>query len=188
LQDFSYTAAALGMVMLQAEAPDLDERLQTALAAVRRGAQSLREVVYDLRIDGEEDRPFTEVVESVVKRNRILARDAQVTLEVGEGVPRAPLGETATQASRVIQEALTNARRHSGARRISVGVRMEGDDLLAEVTDDGAGFGAEVSPGVGLASMRERAALVGGEFEVDSERGRGTTVRLRVPLPQGTPE
>jgi PAS domain S-box-containing protein len=188
LQDFSYTAAALGMIMLQSEDTDLEERLQTAIDAVRHGTQGLREVVNDLRIEDGEDRPFAEVVESVVRRNRILARDAEVRLEVGEGVPVAPLGETATQVSRVIQEALTNARRHSGAKRISVSVRMEGDVLLAEVSDDGVGFGPQASPGVGLASMRERAALVGGHLEIESEEGYGTSVRLRVPLSQGTPK
>jgi signal transduction histidine kinase len=83
----------------------------------------------------------------------------------------------------VIQEALTNARRHARASKISVSLRMEGEDLLAEVTDDGAGFGSEATPGVGLGCMRERVALVGGEIE--NEAGRGTTVRSRVPLPQG---
>jgi len=187
LQDFSYTAAALGMVMLQAEDAELEERLQAAVDAVRHGAQGLREVVNDLRIEDGEDRPFAEVVESVVRRNRILARDAQVIVEVGEGVPRAPLGETATQISRVIHEALTNARRHSGAKRILVSLRIEGEDLIAEVSDDGMGFGPDVPPSVGLASMSERAALVGGELEIESEEGRGTTVRLRINLPQGTP-
>jgi PAS domain S-box-containing protein len=188
LQDLSYTAAALGMIMLQSEDAGLEERLQAAVDAVRHGAQGLREVVNDLRIEDGDDRPFVEVVESVVKRNRILSRDAEVSLELGEGVPRAPLGETATQVSRVIQEALTNARRHSGTRRVSVSVRMEGNFLLAEVSDDGVGMGPDVLPGVGLGSMRERAALVGGELEIESEEGRGTRVRLKVPLPQGTPQ
>lgn len=188
LQDFSYTAAALGMIMLQSEDTELKGRLQAAVDAVRHGAQGLREVVNDLRIEDGEGRPFTEVVESVVGRNRMISRNAEVRLEVGEGVPRVPLGETATQVSRVIQEALTNARRHSGARRITVRLRMEGKDLLAEVSDDGAGFGPEVPPGVGLGSMRERAALVGGNLEIESEEGHGTTVRLRVPLSRGTSE
>jgi PAS domain S-box-containing protein len=188
LQDFSYTAAVLGMIMLQSEDTGLEERLQAAVDAVRHGAQGLREVVNDLRIEDGEDRPFAEVVESVVKRNRILARDAEISLEVGEGVPSAPLGETATQVSRVIQEALTNARRHAKAKKISVSLRTEGEDLIAEITDEGVGFGPDAPPGVGMGSMRERAALVGGELEIESEEGRGTSVRLRVPLPQGTPE
>src|SRR5215212_7815485 len=187
LQDFSYTSAALGMIMFQAGDAELEERLQGAVDAIRHGARGLREVVNELRVEVGQDRPFAEVVETVVKRNRMLSRDARIELEVGEGVPRAPLGETATQASRVIQEALTNARKHSGAKRISVSVRMEGDDLLAEITDDGIGFEPAVPQGVGLASMRERAALLGGELEVESGEGRGTTVRIRINLPQGTP-
>jgi PAS domain S-box-containing protein len=188
LQDFSYTAAALGMIMMQSEDTGLEERLQGAVDAVRHGAQGLREVVNDLRIEDGEDRPFAEVVESVVRRNRILARNTEVSLEVGEGVPSASLGETATQISRVIQEALTNARRHADAKKILVSLRTEGEDLIAEVTDDGVGLGPDAPPGVGMDSMRERAALVGGELEVESEEGRGTSVRLRVPLQQGIPE
>jgi signal transduction histidine kinase len=188
LQDFSYTAAAIGMIMLQSEDTDLDERLQAALDAIRRGAHGLREVVNDLRIEDEQDRPLTEMVESVVRRNRTMARNAQISLEVGEEVPAVPLGETGTQVSRIIQEALTNARRHSGAKRISVSLRTDAGDLLAEVSDDGVGLGPDVSPGVGFASMRERAALIGGHLELESGEGWGTSVRLRVPLPQGTSE
>jgi len=57
LQDFSYTAAALGIIMLQYEDTELKERLQGAIDAVRHGAQGLREVVNDLRIEDEEDPP-----------------------------------------------------------------------------------------------------------------------------------
>jgi PAS domain S-box-containing protein len=185
LQDLSYTTAAMGMIMLQAEDTKLKEQLQAAVAAVRRGAQGLREVVNDLRIEDEEGRPFTELVESVVRRNRMMARNVEISLEVGERVPSSPLGETGTQVSRIIQEALTNTRRHSSAKSISVGLRMDGDDLLAEVSDDGIGFGPESLPGVGLRSMRERVAILGGELEIESEKERGTSVRLRVPLPQG---
>jgi len=188
LQDFSYTAAALGMLMLQSEDANLEERLQGAVDAVRRGAQGLREVVNDLRIEDEEDRPFPEMVQSVVRLNRTRSGEMEIGLKVGEEVPSAPLGETGTQVSRVLQEALTNARRHSGAKRVSVSLRTEGEDLLIEVSDDGAGFGPDVQPGVGFASMRERAALGGGLLEIESEEGRGTSVRLRVPLPQGTSE
>jgi PAS domain S-box-containing protein len=188
LQDFSYTAAAIGMIMLQSEDAGLRERLQGAIDAVRHGTQGLREVVNDLRIENGEDRPFTELVEFVVRRNRILARNTEVRLELGAGVPQAPLGERGTQVSRVIQEALTNARRHSGAKRISVSLGMEGGDLLAEVSDDGVGMSPEATPGVGLDSMRERAALLGGELEIESEEGLGTSVRLRIPLQNGTPQ
>jgi PAS domain S-box-containing protein len=185
LQDLSYTAATIGMIMLQAEEARLKEQLQAAIDAVRRGAQGLREVVNDLRLEGEGDRPITEMVDTLVRRNRTMAKDVEISLDVEEGVPAAPLGETGAQASRIIQEALTNARRHAGAKRISVGLRMDGDALIAEVADDGVGIGPETLPGVGLGSMRERVAIIGGDLEIESEKERGTKVRLRIPLAEG---
>jgi PAS domain S-box-containing protein len=182
LQDLSYTAAALGMIMLQAGDANLKEQLQTVIDAVRRGAQGLREVVNDLRLEGEEGQPFTETIESLIRRNRTMARKATISLHIDEGVPVAPLGETGMQVSRVIQEALTNARRHSGAKEISVILRTDVGDLVAEVSDDGRGFGPDTRPGVGMGSMRERAVLIDGELEIESEPERGTSVRLRVPL------
>ena len=94
------------------------------------------------------------------------------------------MGETGTQIWRVLQEALTNARRHAQASRVVVVLKTEGEDMIAEVSDDGRGFGRETVPGVGQGSMQERAAAVGGELRIESEPGRGTRVRLRVPLPR----
>jgi PAS domain S-box-containing protein len=188
LQDFSYTTAALGMIILQSDDSKLKEQLQAAVDAARRGAQGLREVVNDLRLEDEEGRPFPELVESLVRRTRMMARGSEISLELGEQVPSVPLGETGTQASRIIQEALTNARRHSEAKRISVSLMMDEGDLLAEVSDDGQGLGQEAPSGVGLSSMRERATVIGGELEIESEVGWGTRVRLRFPFPQGVSE
>src|SRR5215208_5320532 len=188
LQDFSYTTAALGMMVLQAKDATSRDQLQAAVDAVRRGSQGLREVVNNLRLEDEEDRPFPEIVGALVRQSRTMAQRPEISLEVGEQIPSAPLGETGTQVSRIIQEALTNARRHSEARRVSVSVKMDRGDLLVEVSDDGRGFGAESSPGVGTSSMHERAALIGGELVIESEVEQGTRVRLRVPLPQGVLE
>jgi PAS domain S-box-containing protein len=182
LQDLSYTAAALGMILLQAGDAEVKEQLQTVIDAVRRGAQGLREVVNDLRLEDEDGRPFTGTIESLIRRNRTMARKATISLYIDERVPEAPLGETGMQISRVIQEALTNARRHSGAKEISVSLRTDGGDLVTEVSDDGRGFGPDTRPGVGMGSMRERAVLIDGELEIESEPKRGTSVRLRVPL------
>jgi signal transduction histidine kinase len=85
---------------------------------------------------------------------------------------------------RVLQEALTNARRHSGANSVLVSLRSEGNDLVAELSDDGRGFEPETVPGVGLRSMRERAIALGGTLEFESEPRNGTRVRLRVPMPK----
>ncbi len=86
---------------------------------------------------------------------------------------------------RIAQEAMHNALRHAGATRIDMSMVAHGGSVTLEVRDDGAGFDPRSAQGagrrLGLASMRERARSAGGRFEVTSEPGRGTTVRLVVP-------
>jgi two-component system, NarL family, sensor histidine kinase UhpB len=83
---------------------------------------------------------------------------------------------------RVAQEALTNAGRHSEAKRIAVSLRRAGDGVDLEVADDGRGFAFEQSErGLGIGGMRERALLIGAELTIESRPGKGTTVRLAVP-------
>lgn len=84
---------------------------------------------------------------------------------------------------RIVQEALTNCARHSQAR--SIGLKLDvGEELLAlTVADDGVGFDIrkQTGAGLGLLSMQERAAELGGRFEIDSVVGRGTTIRIAIP-------
>ncbi|MGH2975616.1 MAG: sensor histidine kinase [Solirubrobacterales bacterium] len=84
---------------------------------------------------------------------------------------------------RVAQEALSNAGRHSGAERVAVRLRRDGPGgVELEVADDGRGFAFDESEGgLGIAGMRERALLIGGELTIESRPSRGTTVRLSVP-------
>ncbi|MGH3762885.1 GAF domain-containing sensor histidine kinase [Actinophytocola sp.] len=86
---------------------------------------------------------------------------------------------------RIAQEAMHNALRHAGAARIDVSMVSADGTVVVEVRDDGAGFDPASVQGtgrrLGLVSMRERARAAGGRFEVRSEPGRGTIVRLVVP-------
>jgi signal transduction histidine kinase len=87
---------------------------------------------------------------------------------------------------RVAQEALHNALRHSGADMICVTLSVRRRRMILEVTDQGRGFAAEApSSGLGLASMRERAAAAGGTLTVRSAPGEGTLVRLELPVAAG---
>ncbi|MEZ5385245.1 MAG: histidine kinase [Prosthecobacter sp.] len=91
---------------------------------------------------------------------------------------------------RILQEALNNALRHSGADRVTITLHGESQSLTATVEDNGHGFpSTDVAvPGIGLQSMRERASLMGGRLEIVSQQGEGTRVQLTVPLggAQGT--
>jgi signal transduction histidine kinase len=86
-------------------------------------------------------------------------------------------------AFRVAQEALHNALRHAGANKVSLTLSRTRGRVVLEVADDGAGFDPGLAvPGLGLASMRERAAAVGGTLRVSSAPGAGTRIRLAVPV------
>lgn len=83
---------------------------------------------------------------------------------------------------RFLQEALTNVLKHSGATHVVASVVRVGDTLRAEVHDDGRGFDPTArANGAGLASMRTRAARLGGAFSVDSAPDNGATLRLEMP-------
>jgi len=83
---------------------------------------------------------------------------------------------------RVAQEALHNALRHAGASKVEVTLSRTGRKVALEVSDDGQGFPTDVpSAGLGLASMRERAAAAGGSLVIRSGPGAGTRVRMTVP-------
>jgi|SRR5271166_1788195 len=77
-------------------------------------------------------------------------------------------------------ELLANATKHSGARRVNIGVREQDSGLVMSVTDDGDG-GARLVPGGGLAGLRERVQTVDGRLEVDSPPGGPTTVTIELP-------
>ena len=92
-------------------------------------------------------------------------------------------------AYRIAQEALTNVSRHAGARACAIWLAVDEDALRLEVRDDGRGIpdareDPSVRAGVGLTSMRERAAELGGSLVVGSPPGGGTLVRASLPLPK----
>jgi len=97
-------------------------------------------------------------------------------------------GAAATAVFRIVQEAVSNAVRHSGARKVRITLDFGASAVVTEVRDDGAGFDPagfhqpqESGRGLGLLGMRERAELFGGDVDIESGPGKGTTVRVRIP-------
>jgi two-component system sensor kinase FixL len=85
---------------------------------------------------------------------------------------------------RIVQEAVSNALRHAGVDSVRVRVHIDGPNVVALISDEGRGFAKEsrAGSGLGLLGMHERATMVGGRVSVDSERGKGTLVRVEVPI------
>jgi PAS domain S-box-containing protein len=120
-----------------------------------------------------------------------LARQTDIQAELSVLSPARRLRpETELVLFRIVQEALSNTRKHSGASRATVTVQFNAGEVLVVVNDNGAGFdpatvvmGNLVTTGkLGLIGMNERASLVGGSVLVESHPGEGTTVTIRVPV------
>jgi two-component system nitrate/nitrite sensor histidine kinase NarX len=93
--------------------------------------------------------------------------------------------EVHAQLIRIVQEALSNVRKHAQAEQVWVSCWEADGDLILEVRDDGKGFSAGDMPGsarYGLRGMRERAELIGADFQVISRPDQGTTIHVRLPL------
>jgi signal transduction histidine kinase len=119
-----------------------------------------------------------------------LAHGVTVRVTAGDGPALGAAREVAVY--RVAQEALHNALRHSAAAVVEISISRTSRKLTLAVTDDGRGFatagqaGATPTAGLGLSSMRQRAAEVGAELSITSSPGAGTTVRLEVPIEPGS--
>jgi two-component system, NarL family, sensor histidine kinase UhpB len=159
--------------------PELLPELTETRALAGRAMNELLSVARDLRPTALDDLGLGAAlgarVEEIQRRTEI-----ETTFE-GQG-DVAELGDDAQLVVyRVAQEALSNAARHSGAKHIRVVLRRVGQRTELTVSDDGRGFTFdEAEGGLGIAGMRERALLVGGEVDVQSRPGTGTTVRLLV--------
>ena len=184
LQDLSYALAETRHALSVPEAPELDRRLGRAVEALERMGSELRGAIYDLKVEEERDKPLAEALQNLVELNRGMNPDLDIQLDVDGGSPASPLGGKDAELLRILQEALTNVRRHSGARNATVRLRVEGNLLVAEVADDGRGFGAAggSSAGMGTKGMRERARALKGNLKIESEPGKGTKVRFEAPV------
>ena len=102
-----------------------------------------------------------------------------------EGIPKKVPETISLCLFRVLQEALQNALKHSGAKQFRVSLVGSMNEIQLTICDEGRGFDAEQvlkSTGLGLTSMKERLKLVGGELSLDTQLQRGTTIHARVPL------
>jgi len=160
---------------LRSELREIGEIAQTALDNVRGLSQTLHPSILDeLGLESAIEWYLSTagkqlgVEVSYVRTNPAVPVDAVVAIHV----------------YRVLQEALSNVARHSGARVARVTLRFDPGALVLEVADEGRGIDRGGRRGLGLVAMRERAELLGGSIDFSEPVGGGTIVRLRIPLPE----
>jgi two-component system NarL family sensor kinase len=150
----------------------LGDETRAAIADVRR-------LVYDLRPPALDDLGLVPALEQQAQRFPGL----EVAVLAPRPIERLPAA-VEVAAYRIATEALTNVARHAAAQRCTIHLRLNGC-LELEVRDDGRGMPGEWRPGVGVASIRERAAELGGTCTLEAVAGGGTRVLARLPLRLG---
>ena len=175
-------------------------QVASALAAVETGrvsaadiAPMLRNLLHEIRMVIRSLDPAMANPAAVIAALRYrmsergIAEEGRLAWDVGEGLERLRLTPAQSlNLMRILQEAIANAVRHSGARSISVVARAVPEEraLSVRVVDDGSGFdAAAASGGYGLASMRRRARAIGAAFAVDARPQGGTEVSIRMSAP-----
>ncbi|MGH2443973.1 MAG: sensor histidine kinase, partial [Chloroflexota bacterium] len=150
---------------------DLTGQAQAAIADIRR-------VVYDLRPAALDDLGLVGAVRAYAAQ--LVHHGVSIQIYAPEAVSPLPAA-VEVAAYRIVQEALTNVFRHAGAGNCTVNLALD-DALRIEVADDGRGLPSQMRAGVGLQSMRERAAELGGTCVVECRTGAGTLVSASLPL------
>jgi two-component system, NarL family, sensor histidine kinase UhpB len=176
----SLTGLLLRLEAVREEAPpDLEPELEETKALANQAMTELLSLARQLRPTALDDLGLAAAIAGQVEQ---LAR-GDIEVEFSAEGDFSDLDDDAQLVVyRVAQEALSNATRHSGAGRIKARLRPAEGGVTLDVADDGRGFAFDESEGgLGIAGMRERALLVGGELTIESRPGRGTTVRLTVP-------
>jgi len=166
----------------EAAPPELEDELAETKALANQAMQELLSLARQLRPTALDDLGLIAAVGGQVEQ---LSRGELRAEFAVQGDFSDLEDDTQLVVYRVAQEALSNATRHSGADHVTVRLRRSVEDGVAlEVTDDGRGFAFDESEGgLGLAGMRERALLIGGDLTIESRPGRGTSVRLVIPGP-----
>jgi signal transduction histidine kinase len=114
---------------------------------------------------------------------REVSRTGNVAVEVQAGsVPDDLPDEYKTCIYRIVQEALRNVTRHARAKHVQIQLRQNGNSLRLTIQDDGQGFAPERDKGVGLLGMQERIGRLHGTFGIQSEPGKGTMIKVGLPL------
>jgi two-component system NarL family sensor kinase len=160
--------------------------LDTATGLVARSLQEARRLIRDLRPpELEEDGLIASIANLVAE----VCEQGEMEAEFVQQVQFQRLAPTFERTVyRVVQEALANARRHSKSGKVRVALYQEGRDLQIRVEDWGIGFDLHaIGDGhYGLESIRERVRVFGGELLVQTAPGRGTSISVRLPLPEPT--
>jgi nitrate/nitrite-specific signal transduction histidine kinase len=166
------------------------QQLNELARSARQAYVDVRESIIGLRALPNRDRPLSEALQEFFD---LWEEQSGISIHfsIDDDLRLKPRVEL--QVVRIVQEALTNARKHARATSVRVDIRVRGEDVIALIGDDGVGFNQAARtrsehPRFGLTTMRERAESIGGKLSIDSTPGRGTTVTFSIALREAAAE
>jgi signal transduction histidine kinase len=161
------------------------EAIDEAVGQLAIEIDKLRALITELRPAALDDLGTEQAIRDLADRARRRGLDVDLTIDLAYEQGRDPgrhASELETTIYRIVQEALTNAVKHGGARRAAIEIDEDHATVRLLIRDDGDGFDPNAkTDGFGLVGMQERAELLGGSFAVESALGKGTTVRAELP-------
>jgi signal transduction histidine kinase len=185
-QSLSALNINLDLISRQSEAlaPALRQRLEDSLGLVESTAQSIENVMADLRPPLLDEYGLAAALNWHADE---FSRRSGVRVSVVDSTPEATKKarhEAAVALFRIAQEALNNVLKHAQAGNVRIEVMATGQDLVLDVRDDGRGFdpAAARRGRWGMTTMRERAEAAGGQLHIDAAPDKGTRIHARVPL------
>ena len=185
------TAAGMRLQILRKSLDDPEQlRLLTELEqTIQLSIARLRHLLFELRPPVLDNEGLSAALEMYLHEAE---GQSETRYRFEDKLTSQPPLETRTILYRIVQEALTNVRKHARAANATVSLREADGGYVAVISDDGVGFTAETreaAPGhLGLASMRERARLAGGWLRVDAVPAGGTKVEVWIPQSPGSPD
>lgn len=165
---------------------DVLRQLDTIQSSTRQVLNNLRQLLYDLRGEEQIGDGFAEALGILIKRFQQITT-ISAKLDIRPGWPQALTGPASLNLYRIVEEALTNVRMHSGAQSVRIVLEPLSDSQLAlTIGDDGRGLDIDPSRpmGFGTVGMKERALLLGGQLRIESDAGGGTNVLAVFPKVQ----
>ena len=175
---------AAEMYLKREKTEDAGVQLRELATAARQAYADVRESIVGLRSLPEQSRHFAEVLQEYLERWQEMS-GVSTSLRVDANLQIRASQEL--QLVRIVQEALTNVRKHAKATVARVDIAQANGKLVATIADDGVGFSESARarsefPRLGLVTMRERAEGIGGTLQIESTPGKGTIVRFELPL------
>jgi signal transduction histidine kinase len=186
LQSLSALRIGLSGAARSAQPDALPQAVRQATDQLEDAIANLRALITDLRPAALDELGVQAALEGLAERSTRHGLEVDTNVELAhdggrKGARHAPELETAIY--RIVQEALTNASKHGGARRAVVEVSEQETTVLLSVRDDGSGFDPQArTDGFGLLGMRERVELLGGKLLLESAPGKGTTIAASIPV------